>query len=224
MKAIITGSTGMVGRGVLIECLESPEVERVLLINRAPLGFGHSRITEIIHYDFHDLEPVRDRLRGYDACFFCLGVSVVGMTEEDYIRTTYTLTSHFAATLHGLNSNMVFCYVSGLGTDSSGQSKTMWSRVKGQTEHAILNMGFRDAYAFRPGLILPEKGVRSKTVWYNASYALIRPLFPLLKRFDSVTTSARVGRAMIRAASQGYPKKHLENEDINRLALSQADD
>jgi hypothetical protein len=149
------------------------------------------------------------------------------MTEEDYIQTTYTLTSHFVATLHGLNPDMVFCYVSGVGTDSSEQSKTMWSRVKGKTENAILNMGFRDAYAFRPGLILPEKGVRSRTGWYNAFYAATRPLFPILKQFGSVTTSARVGQAMIRAASRGYPKKHLENlenKDINLLALSHADD
>jgi uncharacterized protein YbjT (DUF2867 family) len=218
MRAIITGSSGMVGRGVLLECLESPDVESVLLVNRRPGDISHHKITEIVHADFSDISSIGEKFRGYNACFFCLGVSALGMTEEQYTRLTYSLTYRFAETVHSLNPDAVFVYVSGMGTDSSESGKSMWARVKGKTENAILAMGFRDAYAFRPGLILPEKGVRSRTSWYNAFYLVMKPFFPLLKRSTLVTTTARVGQAMISAALYGCDRKHLENSDINLLA------
>jgi len=216
IKAIITGTTGMVGKGVLLECLESPDVESVLIINRQTVGMTHPKIKEVIHSDFLDVSPIRQELKGYNACFFCMGVSVVGLSEKQYTRVTYTLTANSARILHSLSPDSVFIYVSGTGTNEHGRA--MWARVKGKTESEILNMGFKDAYAFRPGLILPEKGIRSKTGWYNAFYSVTRPFFPLMKKSTSVTTTTRVGQAMINAAKNGFKMKYLENADINALA------
>ena len=171
MKVIITGTTGMVGKGVLLECLEHPAITGVLLVNRRPVGVQHPKLKEVIHKDFYDLSPVKAQLQGYDACFFCLGVSVVGLTEEQYTKTTYDLTLHFAETV--INPRMTFIYVSGTGTDSSEQGRTMWARIKGRTENALLKMPFKAAYMFRPGIILPMKGVRSATSWYNAITAIL---------------------------------------------------
>ena len=219
IRAIITGATGMVGKGVLLECLESQQVESVLVIVRKTTGLKHQKMKEMILSDFFDLSSIQQDLKGYNACFFCLGVSSLGMNEEQYTRITYTLTIHFAETLVKINPNMVFNYVSGTGTDSSEQGRSMWARVKGKTENAIIGMGFRDAYAFRPGLIIPEKGVRSDTGWYNSLYVVMKPLFPWLKKRNFATTSAKVGRAMIATAIKGYDKKHLENKDINLIAV-----
>lgn len=218
IKAIITGATGMVGKGVLLECLESPQVESVLVITRTATGIRHNKMKEIIHQDFYDWSGVRQDLKGYNACFFCLGVSAMGLNEEQYAKITYSLTVNFAETLLSLNPDMVFNYVSGAGTDSSTQGRSMWARVKGKTENAILNMGFKDAYAFRPGLILPEKGVKSRTEWYNTFYRIMQPLFPVLKKLSFVTTSTKVGQAMIQTALNSYGKKHLGNKDINSFA------
>lgn len=216
MKVIITGTTGMVGKGVLLECLEHPAITGVLLVNRRPVGVQHPKLKEVIHKDFYDLSPVKAQLQGYDACFFCLGVSVVGLTEEQYTKTTYDLTLHFAETV--INPRITFIYVSGTGTDSSEQGRTMWARIKGRTENALLKMPFKAAYMFRPGIILPMKGVRSATGWYNAIYVILRPLFPLLQKSTSVTDTIRIGQAMIKVALNGSDKKHLENKDINVLA------
>ena len=216
IKTIITGATGMVGKGVLLECLESPDVESVLTINRRPVGITHPKIKEVIHADFLDLSSIQGKLKGYNACFFCMGVSVVGLNEEQYTRVTYTLTVNFARIMHSLNPDSVFIYVSGTGTNENGRA--MWARVKGRTESAIFDMGFRDAYAFRPGLILPEKGIRSKTGWYNAFYDVTKPFFPLMKKSSRVTTTTKVGQAMIKAAIEGFEKKYLVNADINALA------
>lgn len=216
IKVIITGATGMVGKGVLLECLDHPAISEVLLVNRAPVGIQHDKLKEVIHKDFFDLSAVKEQLQGYDACFFCLGVSAVGMSEEQYHHITYDLTIHFAETV--INPNMTFCYVSGTGTDSSEQGRSMWARVKGKTENALLKMSFKAAYMFRPGLILPMKGIRSRTSWYNAAYAILRPFFPLMKRSASVTDTVRVGKAMINVALNGSDKTHLENKDINELA------
>src|SRR5690606_26192341 len=157
-KAIITGSTGMVGEGVLHECLHHPEVDKVLVINRRSLGIDHPKLTEIIHQDFFDLTHIEHHLDGYDACFFCLGVSSIGLNEEKYHRLTYELTMNFARTLVNLNRNMIFCYVSGLGTDSSEIGRSMWARVKGMTENHLQLLGFKDAYMFRPGFMQPTPG------------------------------------------------------------------
>ncbi|MEZ5017490.1 MAG: NAD-dependent epimerase/dehydratase family protein [Flavipsychrobacter sp.] len=216
LRVIITGTTGMVGKGVLYECLDSNNIEEVLIINRSTVGIKHPKLTEIIHKDFFDLSSVKKRLQGYDACFFCLGVSAVGMSEEQYTGLTYDLTIHFAETV--VSPNMTFLYVSGTGTDSTEKGRSMWARVKGKTENKLLSMPFKKAYMFRPGVILPKKGIQSKTRWYNTMYKITRPLFPLLEKLPSVTDTARVGKAMINVALHGSDKIHLENRDINNIA------
>ncbi len=218
MRVIITGTTGMVGKGVLLECLEHYEINEVLVVNRQKLEITHPKLKEIIHKDFFDLSSIEKELTNYDACFFCLGTSAIGKSEEEYTRITYDLTRHWCDTLYKLNSNMIFNYVSGTGTDSSEKGSSMWARVKGKTENYILNKGFKAAYMFRPGVILPEKGVKSSTNWYQFFYVILRPFFPLMKKMKSVTTSVNVGKAMINSLLNGYHKNHLENIDINELA------
>ena len=217
MHVIITGSTGMVGRAVLIECLESNRVDSALVINRSPIGMSHPKLREIILPDFSDIESIKQQLSGLDACFYCMGVSALGMNEKEYAGITLDLTEKFARVLLEKNPDMVFNYVSGMGTDGSGKGRVMWARVKGQTENLVLGMGFRDAYAFRPGLILPEKGVRSKTSWYNALYAVLRPFMPLLRKMRSASPSSLVGKAMIHSVLYPQDKKVLEVADINTL-------
>lgn len=219
-KVIITGSTGMVGQGVLLECLDSPEIEEVLVINRSSLNRQHPKLKELLLKDFMQIADLKDQLRGYDACYYCMGVSAVGMSEEDYTRITYATTKAFADVLHELNPNMVFVYVSGSGTDSSEQGRLMWARVKGRTENMLFRKGFRAAYAFRPGVIIPERDIKSKTGWYNTIYAITRPLFPLFKRMNSVTTTTKLGQAMIKTLQAPKGKTILENSDINNLARS----
>jgi nucleoside-diphosphate-sugar epimerase len=219
MKVIITGSTGMVGKGVLLECLDDSRVEEVLLINRNSLGMSHPKIKELTHKDFSDFTAIQDQLKSYDACFHCMGVSSSGMNEEKYTKLTYDFSKSLASTLYGVNPKMVFNYVSGTGTDSTEKGTVMWARVKGKTENMILNMGFKDAYAFRPGAIIPEKGIQSKTSWYNMIYTFTKPIFPLLKKVKSVTTTSNLGRAMINSVDHSQPLKHLEGADINRLAF-----
>lgn len=206
----------MVGKGVLLECLEDDNISEVLLVNRQPIGMQHPKLKELIHKDFYDLSAIKGQLQGYDACFFCLGVSAIGMTEEQYSRVTYDLTIHFAETV--VHLGMTFIYVSGTGTDSTEQGRTMWARVKGRTENALLKMPFKAACMFRPGIILPMKGIKSKTGWYNAAYVLLRPFFPLMRKSAMVTDTVRVGKAMIEVALHGSDKKHLENKDINEVA------
>ncbi len=219
MKVIITGSTGMVGKGVLLECLESEHVESVLVINRSTISMVHQKLKEIIIPDLSDISSLKDELNGYDACFFCLGISSLGMNEQDYTKITYDITKEFADTLYELNPNLVFNYVSGSGTDSTETGSLMWARVKGKTENLVLNKGFKDAYAFRPGAILPEKGVKSKTPWVNFMIMLLTPFFPLFKKLNSVTTSSRVGQAMINTVVKPYSVKYLENKDINKISF-----
>jgi uncharacterized protein YbjT (DUF2867 family) len=220
IRAIITGATGMVGKGVLLECLQNPAVSDVLVLNRRPLGMQHPKLKEIIHPDFYDLSAVEAGLRGYNACYFCLGTSAFRMKEADYRRVTFELTLHVANTLLRLNPGMTFCYVSGQGTDGTGQGRTMWARVKGQTENALLALPFGGAYMFRPGFIQPLDGIKSSTPLYNTIYKVVNPLFPLLKAaFPSgVTTTRVVGQAMIAAVRNGSPKRVLETADINRFA------
>lgn len=208
----------MVGKAVLLECLESKAVNQVLVVNRSELGMQHPKLKEVLHGDFKNFNAIKETLKGYDACFYCMGVSSLGLSEEKYADITYTMTAALASVLYGLNPQMVFNYVSGTGTDSSEKGRGMWARVKGRTENMVLNMGFKDAYAFRPGAILPEKGVKSKTGWYNALYVLLRPLYPLLRKMKSVTLSSNVGKAMINSVLYPQEQKHLENTDINLLA------
>ncbi len=216
INVIITGSTGMVGRGVLLECLDSPEVGSVLVINRRSLGMTHPKLKEIVHPDFFNWEAVREQLKGYTACYFCLGVSSAGMKEPDYRKMTYDLTLGFARELVVLNPSMTFCYVSGAGTDSSEKGRMMWARVKGKTENDLLALGFKTAYMFRPGFIEPMRGVRSSTPMYDTLIRWFRPLFPLLRRFPAYATdSVTLGKAMIEVTLKGYGKPILESRDIN---------
>jgi uncharacterized protein YbjT (DUF2867 family) len=219
VKVILLGATGMVGQGVLRECLLDNQVEAVLAIGRNSTGMHDAKLQEIISPDLFDLSPIESRLSGYDACFFCLGVSAAGMKEQDYRRLTYDLTIAVAKTLVRLNPGLTFVYVSGAGTDSSERGRMMWARVKGKTENDLLNMPFRAAYMFRPGYIQPLHGIRTKTKWYGALYAVMGPLYPIWKRLlpNYVTTTECVGRAMIKVARQGAPKRFLENRDINSL-------
>ena len=219
MKVILFGATGMVGQGVLRECLLDPEVESVLVVGRSPSGRRHAKLREILHDNFFDFSALESQLAGYDACFFCLGVSSVGMSEERYRHLTYDLTLAAATTLARLNPGMVFVYVTGRGTDSSEQGRLMWARVKGKTENDLLKLPFKAAYMFRPAAIQPLHGIRSKTAWVQAIYVAAAPLLSLLNRVAPkyMTTTEQIGRAMIRVAKDGYPKRVLESEDINRL-------
>lgn len=220
MNVVITGSTGMVGKGVLLECLDHPQVTGVTVINRQSLQMTHPKLKEILHQDFFHWDAIKDQLTGFDACFFCLGVSSAGMKEVDYARMTYELTLHFARTLLALNPGMTFCYVSGAGTDSSEKGRTMWAKVKGKTENDLLALGFKAAYMFRPGFIKPMRGITSRTPLYNTLYIFIRPFVGLIMRFPKVATdSITLGQAMIRVGLHGFTKPILESEDINTFRV-----
>ncbi len=219
MKVILFGATGMVGQGVLRECLLDNGVERVLVVGRNPTGQRHARLREVLHKDFTNFSAIESDLTGYDACFFCLGVSSVGMDAERYRHLTYDVTMAAANALARLNPNMVFTYVTGRSTDSTEQGPVRWARVKGKTENALLKLPFKAAYMFRPAGIQPLHGVRSKTGWVNAIYVVAAPLLSYLARTSPkfMTTSEQLGRAMIKVARSGYPKPVLESEDINAL-------
>jgi uncharacterized protein YbjT (DUF2867 family) len=220
MNVIVFGATGMVGQGVLLECLDDASISSVLAVGRRPCGLTHPKLHDIVHHDFLDYSTIEDGLRGYDACFFCLGVSAAGMSEQDYHRLTFEVTLRAAETLVRLNPTMTFCYVSGTGTDSSERGRSMWARVKGKTENHLMRLPFKATYMFRPGYIQPLRGVRSGTRLYRAVYAVLGPLYPVLKTLapNSVTTTVQVGRAMIRVARHGFSRQLLESRDINALA------
>jgi uncharacterized protein YbjT (DUF2867 family) len=219
MKIILFGATGMVGQGVLRECLLDPGVEQVLTVGRNALGQQHAKLCEITHKNLFDLESIEGELRGYDACFYCLGVTSVGMNEAEYRRITYGMTMATAETLVKLNPEMTFVYVSGAGTDSTEQGRVMWARVKGQTENALLQMPFKSAYMFRPGAIQPLHGIKSKTKLYQAFLVVFKPLLSLGNRWfpKYVTTTQQIGRAMIQVARRGGGKGVLESKDINSI-------
>ena len=219
IHAIITGSTGMVGKGVLFECLQNPVVKSVLVINRQSVGVTHPKLREIIHTDFHDFSAIESELRGYHACFFCLGISAAGLSEAAYRHITYDMTLQLAQTLLRTSPQLTFCYVSGAGTDHTLKSRLMWARVKGETENALLELPFRDCYLFRPAFIQPMDGIRSRTPLYNGLYAVLKPFYPLLKNFPQyVTSSQRLAKAMVKIVGQGYEQSRLESADINLLA------
>ena len=221
IKAIITGATGMVGEGVLHECLNHPDVESVLVVNRKPCNVNHEKLKEIIHKDFFDLTPVENQLAGYNACFFCAGVTSVGKKEDEYRHLTYDMTMNFAETLVKVNGEkskeITFCYVSGTGTDSTEKGKTMWARVKGKTENDLMKLPFKNAYMFRPGYIQPIKGLQNTYTVYK----FITPLYPLLKTlFPKYTVTLKeVGQAMINVALYSPEKKVLECADIREAAV-----
>jgi uncharacterized protein YbjT (DUF2867 family) len=219
MKVILFGATGMVGQGCLRECLLDGGVESVLAVGRSSSGQRHAKLREIVHDNFLDFSRIESELAGFDACFFCLGVSSVGMSEERYRHLTYDITLAAAKTLSKLNPQMVFVYVTGRGTDSTEQGRLAWARVKGKTENDLLKLPFKAAYMFRPAGIQPLHGVRSKTPWVQAIYVVTAPLLSLLNRTSPqfMTTTEQVGRAMIKVARDGFPRPVLESEDINRL-------
>jgi len=220
MKVILFGATGMVGQGVLRECLLDPQVESVLSVGRGVTGQQNPKLREIVHQDFTDFTAIEAELAGCDACFFCLGVSSAGMSEADYRHVTYDFTLAAARTLARLDPGLTFIYVSGTGTDSTERGRSMWARVKGATENAILKLPFKAAYMFRPGIIQPLHGVKSRTKLYRAGYVVAAPLFPILNIFfsKSMTTTEKVGRAMLAIAKHGGPVRLLENRDINAAA------
>ena len=218
MRVILFGATGMVGAGVLHECLRDDRVQEVLAILRSTSGRSHPRLRELIRTDFLDYSDARETLRGYDACFFCLGVTAVGKTEEEYRRLTFDITMAAARMMAELNPGSTFCYVSGQGTDSSEKGRVMWARIKGKTENALLQLPLK-GYMLRPGYIQPLGGIRSKTRVYRLFYQLMAPVYPVLKRLtpNLVTTNETVGRAMISLAANGYEARILEVRDINRV-------
>jgi uncharacterized protein YbjT (DUF2867 family) len=260
MKVILFGATGMIGQGVLRECLLADDVESVLAVGRTPTGQQHpkqngrqrtqrsevrgqaaetgkrngrqrtqrsevrgqaaetGKLREILHRDFLDFTAIEDQLAGYDACFFCLGVSSAGMSEEDYHRVTYDVTMAAARSLAKHNPTMTFIYVSGVGTDSSERGRSMWARVKGKTENALLELPFR-AVMFRPGYVQPMHGIRSRTRLYRLLYAVTTPLYPVVKALapKAVTSTEQVGRAMLAVARHGAPEQVLHNADINAI-------
>jgi uncharacterized protein YbjT (DUF2867 family) len=222
MRTLIFGATGMVGQGVLRECLLDPDVEAVQTVGRSATGVHDPKLRELIQPDMFDYSAIESDLKGFDACFFCLGVSSTGMSEQQYEKMTYTLTLAAGGTLSRLNPAMTFVYISGAGTDSSEKGRAMWARVKGKTENALLRLPFRGAYMFRPGVIQPANGERSKTAAYRIGYLVAKPVLPLLRRLFPryVLTTEEIGRAMIHVARQGAPKKVLEIVDIKECARS----
>ena len=219
VRVLLMGASGMIGQGVLRECLLDPDVQSVVSIVRTPAAHQHPNLREIVHKNFSDFSPLESELAGLDACFFCLGVTSAGLSEAEYRSITYDITIAAAQMLARLNPQMVFIYISGAGTDSSGRGRTMWARVKGQTENALLAMPFRAAYMFRPGLIVPLHGISSRTRAYQLFYSLAGPILPWLeKRWpERITTTEKLARAMIKAVKQGAPKPVLETRDIAAL-------
>jgi uncharacterized protein YbjT (DUF2867 family) len=219
MNVILFGATGMVGQGILRECLLDSDVQQILSVVRAPSGQQHAKLRELLHTDFFDYSTIESQLTGFDACFFALGVSSAGMDEAKYKHLTYDLTLAAASTLARLNPQMTFLYISGAGTDSTERGRSMWARVKGKTENDLLKLPFRAAYMFRPGVIQPLHGIRSKTRLYQTFYTILNPILPLLKSAfpQYITTTEQLGRAMLRVAKQGFPEPVLESKDINTL-------
>jgi uncharacterized protein YbjT (DUF2867 family) len=217
MNVMLFGATGMIGQGVLRECLLDRDVTRVLAVGRSPSGRAEATLTDLVVNDLTALSP--HQLAGFDACFFCLGVSSIGMSEADYVQVTYDLTLAIARPVLDANPDITFIYVSGQSTDSTERGGTMWARVKGRTENALLTMSKR-MYMFRPGAIIPMHGIRSRTGWYNAFYAVAKPLLPVLRRVapNSVLTTEQLGRAMLVVAKRGAPAQVLETRDIVALA------
>lgn len=216
---LITGATGMVGKGVLLECIRHPQIESITLLSRSRVDIRSSKIRQILIKDFINLKTVKDQLGTIDACFHCMGVSSVGVSEEQYAQLTFDITKNLADICYSINPKMTFNYVSGTGTDSTEKGRVMWARIKGKTENYILDKGFEKAYMFRPGVIIPEKGIKSRTKLYNSLYTIMRPLFPLLKRMRTITTTTKIGIAMIYTLLEAKNNHfYLENKDINTIA------
>ena len=215
-KVITTGATGMVGKGVLLECLDHNEIDEVLVIGRNPVNIKHPKLKELIHKDFTDFSPVKSQLKDYDACFFSLGISAAGLNEEQYTRITYEYTMSLAKTLYENNPEMTFNYVSGQGTDISEKGKMMWARVKGKTENDLLQIGFKQAFMFRPGMIIPLRGIKSRTKSYQFMYDYFLWLVKIIKTIspNSLVNTSQIGMAMINSMLKGYPENVIKPKDI----------
>lgn len=220
MNVIITGASGMVGKGILLECLDHDSLQNILVIGRNPLGIKHPKLKELIHKDFTDFSKVKDQLANYDACFFSLGISSVRLNENEYKRITYDFTLSLAKTLFEINPQTTFNYVSGVGTDSSEKGRSMWARVKGKTENDLINLGFKQAFMFRPGAIFPLRGIKSRTKSYQFLYDYFMWLLKLIKAVspNSVVSTTQIGLAMINSVQKGYSKMVLKPKDIIDLA------
>lgn len=223
MRVVLFGATGMLGSGALLECLDHPDVSEVLAVSRRTTGVTHAKLTDLLHEDFLDFSSARDALAGFDACFYCLGISSAGMSEDAYRRVTRDMTLAAASVLLEASPGIVMCFVSGAGTDSSERGRTMWARVKGETENRLLELPFEAVWLFRPGYVQPMRGVRSRTRLYSVFYSVVGPLYPLLAQLAPglVTTTEKIGLALICAARDGAPAKTLENRDINALAAAE---
>ena len=219
MKVIITGSTGMVGKGVLIQCLEDNRIKKILLVNRTSIKLNNPKIKEIICDNFLNLADYEKDFIGYDACFHCMGISVVGSSDKYYKTTTYDITKIITDLVFKGNKNAVFNYVTGEGSDSSEKGPIRWARIKGKTENYILQKGFKDSYMFRAGIIIPEKGIKSRTKIYNLFYVLMRPVYPILKLLPFITTTSKLGNAMINTLFFSYKKKIINNIHINKISF-----
>jgi len=218
MRVLLFGATGMLGQGVLLECLRDPAVELVVTVGRTATAINHPRVQEIVHADLGDLSAIQGRLSDFDACFYCLGVSSAGMKEADYARVTFGFTLAAGQALARLNPGMTFIYISGSGTDGTERGRSMWARVKGRTENALLALPLK-AYMFRPGFIEPMDGIRSKTRSYRVFYAVLKPLLPVLRRAlpNQVLSTREIGQAMLAVAKRGYAKPVLETRDIRAV-------
>lgn len=222
MKTIIFGASGMIGKGVLLECLDDPSVSQVTSIGRGKLDINNQKLKQIVHGDFTEFDSLRDELIGYDACFYCLGVSAAGMNEKQYTKITHDYAMAAALVLFRLNPNATFIYVSGQGTDSSEKGRSMWARVKGKLENDLLALGYKQAFMFRPGMIIPKQGIQSRTPSYRFMYRYFMWLIRIVAALspNSVTDTVRMGRAMINAHQKGYHNTILTPKDINELAIS----
>ena len=221
MNVLLFGATGMIGQGVLRECLLDDRVTKVIAVLRTPLDFTHPKLHTIVHRDFTDFAALGEEFTSVDACFFCLGITSAGMNEADYRRVTYDIAMAAARTLFELNPEMTFIFVSGAGADSSERGRTMWARVKGATENAILALPFRASYVFRPAFVQPMNGIVSRTGWYNAFYRVLGPIYPVLSRLAPgyTLTTEQIGKAMLQVARTGAPKRVLESRDIRSVTL-----
>jgi uncharacterized protein YbjT (DUF2867 family) len=222
MNVVLFGATGMIGQGVLRECLLDPDVKQILSIVRTPSGQHISKLRELVHADFLNYSPIEAELTGFDACFFCLGVTSAGMSEAQYTQITHDFALAAATTLAKLNPSMTFVYVSGSGTDSTERGRSMWARVKGKTENDILKLPFKAAYMFRPGFIQPLHGIVSKTKLYRVFYTVLTPILPVVRSLfpRQILTTEQVGRAMLLVAKHGFLQPVLESVDITSLSTS----
>ena len=219
MNVLILGATGMVGQGVMRECLLDGGVARVVTLGRRATGAANSKVRELVHADLFHLAPIERELAGLDACFYCLGATAAGKSEVEYARINHDMTLAVAETLARVDPDMTFIYVSGMGTDSTERGRTMWARVKGRTENALLRLPFRAAYMLRPGIILPMHGIKSRTTLYRLFYLLMTPLYPALRALfpRAITTTEQLGQVMLRLARSGYSRPVLESADIASL-------